>query len=93
MVLTQADKASKEPHTKEVTKMRLDPTIITEAMDRTGCRSIDELGWKFLNKTGTTVRNYRDGKSVPTIPTLMILKRITNRPLDSMILEDQAHAA
>lgn len=73
--------------------MRLDPEVIEDAMQRTGSRSVDELGWKFLNKTGTTVRNYVSGKSMPTIPTLMILKRITNKRLDEMIIETHAEAA
>ncbi|MBY0789569.1 hypothetical protein L3H50_10500 [Corynebacterium sp. MC-04] len=73
--------------------MRLDPEVITDAMERTGSRSVDEFGWKFLNKTGTTVRNYMTGKSVPRVPTLMILKRITHRPLDQMIIEDNSIAA
>ena len=62
-------------------------------MNRTGARSVDELGWKFLNKTGATVRNYVSGKSTPTVPTLMILKRITQHPLDQMVVEDNSIAA
>ncbi len=68
--------------------MRLDPLIIKDAMERTGCSSVDEFGWKFLDTTGTTVRNYMSGKSMPKIPTLIVLKRITHRTLDSMILEE-----
>lgn len=67
--------------------MRLDPDVLKDAIERTGCRSLDEFGWKFLNMSGTTVKNYRDGKSVPRVPALMILKRITHRSLDSMIIE------
>lgn len=62
-------------------------------MDKTGSNTLDELGWKFLGKTGTTVRNYHNGKSTPSVATLMVLKRITGRPLDDMILTDSAIAA
>ncbi len=73
--------------------MRLDPTIIDIAMECTECASLDEFGWNYLNKSGTTARNYRDGKTIPTIPTLMILKRLTGYPLDQMIIQDPQHLA
>lgn len=73
--------------------MRLDPKVIDLAMQRTECASLDEFGWKYLNKSGTTARNYRDGKTIPNIPTLMILKRLTGYTIDQMILQDQAQAA
>lgn len=73
--------------------MRLRREVIAEAMKKTECTSIDELGWKFLGKSGTTLRNYRDGKSVPAIGTLMILRRITRIPLDDMIADDDILAA
>lgn len=73
--------------------MRVDPTVFQEALDKTGCSSIDEFGWKFIDKSGTTARSYRDGKTMPGIPTLMILKRITGRSIDSMILSDDRVAA
>lgn len=73
--------------------MRIDPKVLEEAMDKTGSNSLDELGWKFLGKTGTTIRNYHNGKSTPSVATLMILKRITGRPLDDMILTEDRIAA
>ena len=73
--------------------MRLDPAVVTEAMENTECYSIDEFSWKYLNKSGTTLRNYRDGKTVPPVTVLMVLKKITHRPLDNMIIEDSALAA
>ncbi|MCG7267907.1 hypothetical protein [Corynebacterium sp. ACRQJ] len=73
--------------------MRIDPRVLEDAMSKTGSNSLDELGWKFLGKTGTTIRNYHSGKSTPSIATLMILKRITGRPLDDMILTDDPRAA
>lgn len=73
--------------------MRIDPKILEEAMDRTGSSSLDELGWKFLGKSGTTVRNYRSGKSTPSVATLMVLKRITGRAIDDMILTESTIAA
>lgn len=73
--------------------MRINPQVINEAMERTECSSFDELGWKFLGKSGTTVRNYYSGKSTPSVRTLMVLKRITGRALDDMILENESIAA
>lgn len=73
--------------------MRIDPKILEEAMSKTGSNTLDELGWKFLGKTGTTVRNYHSGKSTPSVATLMVLKRITGRNLDDMILTESTIAA
>lgn len=73
--------------------MRINPQVLAEAMEKTGSTSLDELGWKFLGKTGATVRNYDNGKSVPSVSTLMILKRITGRSLDDMIIESEVVAA
>lgn len=73
--------------------MRINPQVIEDAMERTGSSSLDELGWKFLGKTGNTVRNYYHGKSTPSVRTLMVLKRITGRSLDDMILENESVAA
>lgn len=79
-------------YSKEV-KMWLDPRVIDEALVATECRSLDELGWKFLGKSGNTVRNYQQGKTVPPVTVLMVLKRITHRPLDEMIIEQDTIAA
>ncbi|CAB0895547.1 hypothetical protein FRC0418_00610 [Corynebacterium diphtheriae] len=68
--------------------MRLDPKVIEEAMLKTECSSADEFGWKYIGKSGTTVRNYLSGKSIPTLRTAMVLKRITGRTLDQMVIEE-----
>ena len=73
--------------------MRIDPTVIHEAIDKTGCSSPDEFGWKFIGKSGTTVRNYLNGKTVPAVTTLMVVKKITGRALDDMILTEARIAA
>lgn len=73
--------------------MRLDPTVIDEAVEATGARNVDQLGWACLDKSGTTVRNYISGKTVPPVPVLAKLRQITGRTLDSMILVDDETAA
>lgn len=72
---------------------QLNPDVLDKAISITGARSDDQLGQAFLNLTGATIRNYRAGKSAPTIATLMRLKQITGIPLDSMIAESQSIAA
>ncbi|WP_312715528.1 hypothetical protein [Corynebacterium flavescens] len=77
--------------------IRLNPEILDRAVELTGSRSDDQLGQAFLNLTGTTIRNYRAGKSMPTVVTLARLKKITGIPLDQMVIETKetttAHAA
>lgn len=77
-------------HTEEVTntmqKIRLNPKILDRAKELTGSRSDDQLGQAFLNLTGATIRNYRNGKSLPTVVTLARLRELTGMPMDQMIL-------
>ena len=65
-------------------EIALDPTVLDLAKEKTGCTSDDQLGQKFLDKSGTAVRNWRKGKSVPDIKVCMILPRITHRPIEDM---------
>ena len=67
--------------------IRLNPKILDRAIELTGARSDDQLGQAFLNLTGTTIRNYRLGKSMPTVVTLARLKQLTGMPLDQMVIE------
>lgn len=67
--------------------IRLNPAVLDKAKEITGARSDDQLGQAFLNITGATVRNYRNGKNVPNIVTLMRLKELTGAPLDQMVEE------
>lgn len=67
--------------------VRLNPKVLDRAIELTGSRSDDQLGQAFLNLTGMTLRNYRSGKSTPSIATLMRLKKITGMPLDQMVTD------
>jgi transcriptional regulator with XRE-family HTH domain len=80
---------------QEVTHMeyRLDPQVLDLAKSVTGCSGDEELGQKYLGKSGTTVRNYRQGKTNPSIAVLMALRRLTGRPLDQMFLHVATAAA
>lgn len=74
--------------------IRLDPQVLDKARELTGSRSDDQLGQAFLNLTGVTVRNYRAGKSLPTVVTLARLRELTGIPLDRMVIsEADTHAA
>lgn len=57
-----------------------------------GLTSDEQLG-AAVGKTSSAIRNYRLGKTVPNIETLMRLKEITHRPLDTMIIRSDALAA
>ncbi|WP_165242410.1 hypothetical protein [Corynebacterium lizhenjunii] len=67
--------------------IRLNPVVLDKAIEMTGARSDDQLGHAFLNLTGTTIRNYRAGRSAPNVVTLMRLKQLTGMPLDRMVYE------
>lgn len=73
--------------------IRINPHVLDKAVELTGSRSDDQLGQAFLNLTGTTIRNYRTGRSLPTIVTMMRLKQITGIPLDQMVTETEETAA
>lgn len=72
--------------------LRLNPQVLDKAVELTGSRSDDQLGQAFLNLTGATIRNYRAGRSAPSIVTLMRLKAITGIPLDRMIIQEEVAA-
>ena len=74
-------------------KIRLNSKVLDRAKELTGSRSDDQLGLAFLNLTGATIRNYRAGRSAPSVVTLMRLKEITGMPLDQMRSQDEAIAA
>lgn len=67
--------------------IRLKPEVLDKARELTGSRSDEQLGATFLYLTGATIRNYRDGKTTPTIVTLARLREITGIPLDNMLTE------
>lgn len=73
--------------------MRLDPQVIEQAMQATGTTSLDEFGWKYLNKSGQTIRNYLNGKTTPNAEGLMVLKQLTGWQLGEMILVEGLVAA
>lgn len=72
--------------------MKLNTTVLDRAKELTGARSDDQLGQAFLNLTGNTIRNYRAGRSLPTVVTLARLRELTGMPLDQMVLIDDAAA-
>lgn len=65
--------------------IQLDPTVLDEARARLGLPSDEKLGGR-LELTGTTVRNLRHGRTSPSIATLVKLRALTGRTLDSLIV-------
>lgn len=57
--------------------MKLDPIVLDKAKEITGARSDNHLGVTFLNRTGTTVKNWRSGKTLPDVLTLYELHALT----------------
>lgn len=72
---------------------RLDPTVLDHAKTASGARSDEQLGQTFLYKTGATVRKWRRGDTAPDIVSLMRLKQITGRPVDTMMIHESAESA
>lgn len=67
--------------------MRLDPTVLDQARTAGGFTNDEQLG-NAIGFTAATVRAYRAGKSVPNVVALIALRRLTGRPLDTMIVAD-----
>nr|DAV27812.1 MAG TPA: Helix-turn-helix protein [Caudoviricetes sp.] len=44
----------------------------------------------FLNRTGTTVKNWRSGKTLPDVLTLYELHALTGIAIESMCVDDAA---
>lgn len=73
-------------------KIRLDPTVLDQAREQLGFKSDEKLGAK-LGRSGHTVRQWRKGNSVPTMPDLVKLQFLTGRPYGTMMLIPQEAAA
>ena len=69
---------------------RINPEVLDRAMERTGSTSYEQLGQVFLTKTGTTLRNWRDGKTAPDLASLMKLQKLTGYSLDQMVIKEAA---
>ena len=70
--------------------MKLDPIVLDKAKEITGARSDNHLGVTFLNRTGTTVKNWRSGKTLPDVLTLYELHALTGIAIESMCVDDAA---
>lgn len=66
--------------------IRLDPEVLDEARAIYRLSSDEKLAHK-LGLSGSTVANLRAGRTTPTITTLMALKKVTGRPLDTLVHE------
>lgn len=70
---------------------RLDPKVLDKARDLNGFTSDEKLAAE-LEVSGTTVRNWRHGRSMPSIDRMMQLQKMTNLSLDQfLILTDANH--
>lgn len=68
----------------------LNPAVIDDARRKGGFTSDDKLA-ASIDSTGTTLRSLRKGRRVPSVPTLMKLRRISGWSLDDMIIEKQTN--
>lgn len=70
--------------------IRLDATVLDIALQATGARGDEALGQIYLGRTGSTVRSYRRGETVPPISVLVRLRHLTGWPIDRMIIPGKA---
>ncbi|WP_156802513.1 hypothetical protein [Corynebacterium lubricantis] len=61
--------------------------MLDKAKQLTGCTSDEQLGQRHLNKSGSTLRNWRSGKTAPDIASLMMLRRLSGISIEEMMYE------
>lgn len=65
---------------------QLNPTVLDRARELNGFTSDEKLSAE-IGVSGTTVRNWRHGRAVPSVQRLMQLRTLTNLPLDNLLIE------
>lgn len=72
--------------------IQIDPTVLDDARRAYGLSSDQALATK-LGLSLSTVGNLRAGRATPTLGTLMAIKRVTGRSLDTLVAEGAAIAS
>ena len=70
--------------------MQINPKALDKAREITGSRSDEQLGQMFLDRTGTTVRNWRAGKTSPDLETVAKIQRLTGWSFDQILTTEPA---
>lgn len=65
--------------------MQINPQALDKAREITGATSDEQLGQLFLDRTGSTVRNWRAGKSSPDLETVAKIQRLTGWSFDQIL--------
>lgn len=66
----------------------LKPSALDKARSIHGLTSDEKLA-AAMNMSGTSIRNLRHGRTSPTVETLMKLRKLTDLPLEAMLVEQQ----
>ena len=65
--------------------MHINPEALDKAKEITGARSDEQLGQMFLDRTGSTIRNWRAGKTSPDLETVAKIQRLTGWSFDRIL--------
>lgn len=71
---------------------RLNPEALDQARQIHGFTSDEKLAAE-LETTGTTVRNWRHGRTSPSIGALMRLYKLTQLPMEDLVIESPEKTA
>lgn len=71
--------------------MQINPQALDKAREITGATSDEQLGQLFLDRTGSTVRNWRAGKSSPDLETVAKIQRLTGWSFDQILTRTNSH--
>lgn len=71
--------------------MQINPQALDKAREITGATSDEQLGQLFLDRTGSTVRNWRAGKSSPDLETVAKIQRLTGWSFDQILTLNNPH--
>lgn len=72
--------------------MQINPKALDKAKEITGARSDEQLGQMFLDRTGSTVRNWRTRKTSPDLETVAKIQRLTGWSFDRILITNTNEA-
>lgn len=70
--------------------MHINPLALDRAKEVTGARSDEQLGQMFLNRSGSSVRNWRAGRTSPDLETIAKLQQLTGWSFDKILIPTAA---
>lgn len=72
--------------------VRLDPHVLDVAREKNGFTSDEKLGAE-LGVSGTTIRNWRSGRSNPDLINFAQLSKVSGIPMSRMLIHPRHPAA